>query len=133
MPARYVIDLADEFTEPCGLRRREASWLPAPIFGEYFHAVEDSLIQQLRIGFRILEHRRHSEMPPFLRLVRARSFRLVHTLFRIHAKDQPERHLIAVRQLHNQIRDLARIAFLTSFDTSQQLEYRADRGLIVRQ
>src|SRR5260370_10101355 len=72
-------------------------------------------------------------MPPLLRLACARSFRLVHALLRIHTEDQPDRHLIAVRQLHNHIRDLTRIAFRASFEASQQLEYRTDRGLIVGQ
>src|ERR1700688_3610931 len=72
-------------------------------------------------------------MPPLLRLACARSFRPSHTLLRIHTEDQPERHLIAVRQLHNHIRDLARIAFRTSFEASEQLEHRTDRSLIVRQ
>src|ERR1700681_770676 len=72
-------------------------------------------------------------MPPLLGLACARSFRMVHTLLRIHPENQPDRHLIAVRQLHNHIRDLARIAFRTSFETSQQLEYRTDRGLVLRE
>src|SRR6202040_3293112 len=72
-------------------------------------------------------------MPPLLRLACARSFRPLHTLLRIHTEDQPERHLIAVRQLHNHIRDLARIAFRTSFEAPQQLDHRTDRGFIVRQ
>src|ERR1700674_5953961 len=72
-------------------------------------------------------------MPPLLRLACARSFRPLHTLLRIYTEDQPDRHLIAVRQLHNHIRDLARIAFRTSFETSQQLEYRTDRGLVLWQ
>src|ERR1700681_1632538 len=67
-------------------------------------------------------------MPPLLRLACARSFRPVHTLLRIHTEDQPERHVIAVRQLHNHIHDLPRIAFRTSFETSEQLEHRTDRG-----
>jgi hypothetical protein len=49
-------------------------------------------------------------MPPLLGLACTRRFRLVHTLLRIHPEYQPERHLIAVRQLHNHIRDLSRIA-----------------------
>src|ERR1700738_2460970 len=72
-------------------------------------------------------------MPPFLRLACARSFRLVHTLLGIHTENQPDRHLIAVRQLHNHIRDLPRVAFRTSFEASEQLEHRTDRALIVRQ
>src|SRR6266404_4826031 len=72
-------------------------------------------------------------MPPFLGLACTRSFRLVHTLFRIYTEDQSHRHVIAVRQLHNHIRDLARITFRTSFEASQQLEHRTDGGLIVRQ
>src|SRR5580700_3871496 len=72
-------------------------------------------------------------MPPLLRLACARSFRPLHTLLRIHTEDQPERHLIAVRQLHYHIRDLARIAFRTSFEAPQQLDHRTDRGFIVRQ
>src|ERR1700738_2755995 len=72
-------------------------------------------------------------MPPLLILACTRSFRLMDALLRIHTEDQPDRHLIAVRQLHNHIRDLPRIAFRTSFETSQQLEYRTDRGLVLRQ
>jgi len=44
-------------------------------------------------------------------------------LFRIYAENQPDWHLIAVRQSHNHIRDLARIAFQTPFDASQELEH----------
>src|ERR1700676_2463354 len=72
-------------------------------------------------------------MPPLLRLACARSFRPLHTLLRIHTEDQPERHLIAVRQLHNHSRDLPRIAFRTSFEAPQQLDHRTDRAFIVRQ
>jgi len=46
------------------------------------------VIQRLRSRFRILEHSRQSELP-LLRFACTRSFRLVHTLLRIHAEDQP--------------------------------------------
>src|ERR1700704_5731470 len=72
-------------------------------------------------------------MPPFLGLACTRTFRLLHPLFRIYTEDQAQRHLVAICQLHNYIRDLPRIAFLTSFEASQHLEYRTDRGLVVRQ
>jgi hypothetical protein len=35
--------------------------------------------------------------------------------------------------LHNYIRNLPRVAFRTPFEASQHLEYRTDRGLVVRQ
>ncbi len=72
-------------------------------------------------------------MAPFLGFARTRGFRLLHPLFRIDTEDQPQRPLVAVCQLHNYIRDLPRIAFRTSFEASQHLEYRTDRRLIVRQ
>jgi len=42
-----------------------------------------------------------------------------HSLFRIYARDQSYRHLVAIRQLHNYIRDLPRIALRTSLEASQ--------------
>jgi hypothetical protein len=72
-------------------------------------------------------------MPPFLGLARTRSFGLLHALFCIYTKDQPHRHLVAVRQLHNYVRDFPRIAFRTPFEASQNLQERTDRGLILRQ
>src|ERR1700675_2221819 len=72
-------------------------------------------------------------MPPFLGLTRTRSFSLLHALFRVDTENQPHRHLVAICQLHNYVRDLLRIAFRTPFEASQYLEHRADRGLIVRQ
>src|ERR1700674_3956982 len=72
-------------------------------------------------------------MPPFLSLGGARSFCLLHPLFRIHTEDQPHRHLVAICQLQNHVRDLSRIAFETPFEASQHLQERTDRGLILRQ
>src|ERR1700693_6039375 len=72
-------------------------------------------------------------MPPFLGLARTRSFRLLHPLFRIYTEDQPHRHLVAICELHDYIRDLPRIAFRTPFEASQHLEYRTDRALVVWQ
>src|SRR6266850_2261502 len=72
-------------------------------------------------------------MPPFLGLARARSFRLLHSLFRIYTENQPHRHLVAICQLQNYVRDLSRIAFCAPFETSQHFEERTDRGLVVRQ
>src|ERR1700730_7781252 len=72
-------------------------------------------------------------MSPFLGLTRTRSFRLLHPLFRIYTENQPNRHLVPIRQLHHYIRDLPRIAFRTPFEASQHLEYRTDRGLVVPQ
>src|SRR6266850_3866266 len=72
-------------------------------------------------------------MSPFLGLPCARSFCLLHPLFRIDTEDQPHRHLIATCQLHNYVRDFPRIAFQTAFETSQHLQERTDRGLILRQ
>ena len=48
-------------------------------------------------------------MPPFLGLARSCSFPLLHALFRIDTEDQPHRHLVAVRQLHDDVGDLPRI------------------------
>src|SRR4029077_19340102 len=53
--------------------------------------------------------------------------------FRIDTEDQPHRHLVAICQLYNYIRDLPRIAFRTPFEASQYVEHRTDRGLVVRQ
>src|SRR6266481_150514 len=72
-------------------------------------------------------------MPPFLGLTRTRSFSLLHSLFRIYTQDQPHRHVVAICQLHNYLRDLPRIAFRTPFKATQHLEHRTDRGLVVRQ
>src|SRR5713101_8663700 len=72
-------------------------------------------------------------MPPFLGLARTRSFRLLHPLFRIYTEDQPHWHLVAVRQLHNYVRDFPRITFQTPLEASQYLQERTDRGLILRQ
>src|ERR1700688_410482 len=72
-------------------------------------------------------------MAPFFGFTRSRSFRLSHPIFRIDTEDQPKRHVVAVRQLHNYVRDLPRIAFRTPFEASQHLEYRTDRCLVFRQ
>src|SRR3984957_15550037 len=72
-------------------------------------------------------------MSPFFGLARSRSFRLLHALFRIDTEDQPHRYLVAVRQLHDDIGDLPRIAFRTPFESSQYLEERTDRGLVLGQ
>src|SRR6202140_1524756 len=72
-------------------------------------------------------------MPPFLGFTRARSFRLLHALFCIYTEDQPQGHIVAICQLQNYVRDLLWIAFRTPFEASQHLEYRTDRGLVVRQ
>src|ERR1700739_5118042 len=72
-------------------------------------------------------------MSPFFGLGGARSFRMLHPLFRIDTEDQPRWHVIAVRQLHNYVRDFPWIAFQTSFEASQSLQKRTDRGLVFRQ
>src|SRR5580765_6402068 len=72
-------------------------------------------------------------MPPFLGLARTRSFRLLHSLFRVYTENQPHRHLVAVRQLHDDVGDLSRIASGPPFESSQYLVHRTDRGLVVRQ
>src|SRR5260370_6727548 len=72
-------------------------------------------------------------MPPFFGLTRTSSFRLLHAFFRIDTEDQPHWHLVAVRQLHNYVRDFPRITFQTPFESSQYLQERTDRGLILRQ
>src|SRR6266436_3985970 len=72
-------------------------------------------------------------MSPALGLARPRSFRLLHTLFRIYTENQPHRHFVAICQLQNYLRDLSRIAFRAPFEASQYLEHRTDRGLVVRQ
>src|SRR5258708_4586305 len=72
-------------------------------------------------------------MSPFLGLTRTRSFCLLHPLFRVYTENQPHRHLVAICQLQNYLRDLSRIAFRTPLEASQYLEHRADRGLVVRQ
>jgi hypothetical protein len=45
----------------------------------------------------------------------------LHPFFRIYTQNQAERNFVAVRQLRNQICDLARVTFLTSVDTFQEL------------
>src|SRR3979411_2508659 len=72
-------------------------------------------------------------MSPSLGFTGTRSFRLLHPLFRIYTKDQPHRHLVAIRELDNYVGDLPRIAFRTPVEALQHLEYRTDRCLIVRQ
>src|SRR3979411_2435711 len=72
-------------------------------------------------------------MSPSLGFTGTRSFRLLHPLFRIYTKDQPHRHLVAIRELDNYVGDLPRIAFRTPFEASQHLEYWTDRCLVVRQ
>src|SRR6266404_6011905 len=72
-------------------------------------------------------------MSPFLGLARTGCFRLLHPLFRVYTEDQPHRHLVAIRQLHNYVGDLPRIPVRTPFEASQHLEYRTDRGLVVPQ
>src|SRR5258708_8020550 len=72
-------------------------------------------------------------MSPFLGVARTGCFRLLHPLFRVYTEDQPHRHLVAIRQLHNYVGDLPRIPFRTPFEASQHLEYRTDRGLVVPQ
>ena len=42
-------------------------------------------------------------MSPFLGLTRTRSFSLLYPLFRIYTQDQPHRHVVAIRQLHNYV------------------------------
>src|SRR5258708_12733134 len=72
-------------------------------------------------------------MPPFVGLGGTRSFCLLHPLFRIDTEDQPHRHLVTICQLENYARDFPRIAFRTPFESSQYLQERTDRGLILRQ
>src|SRR5258708_12497467 len=72
-------------------------------------------------------------MSPFLGVARTGCFRLLPPLFRVYTEDQPHRHLVAIRQLHNYVGDLPRIPFRTPFEASQHLEYRTDRGLVVPQ
>src|SRR5260370_17235777 len=72
-------------------------------------------------------------MPPFLGLTRTRSFSLLHPLFRIDTEDETHRHLVAICQLQNYVRDFPRIAFRTPFEPSQYLQERTDGGLILRQ
>src|SRR5258706_2255046 len=72
-------------------------------------------------------------MPPFAGLARTLSFRLLDPVFRIDTEDQSHRHLVAICELHNYVRDLSRIAFSAAFEASQYLEHRTDRDLIVRQ
>src|ERR1700682_4380776 len=59
----------------------------------------------------IFKNRGNSEISPFLSLARARSFCLLHPLFRIDTEDQPHRHLVAICQLQYYARDLSWIAF----------------------
>src|SRR5258708_36343407 len=72
-------------------------------------------------------------MSPLVGLGGARGFCLLHPFFRIDTENQPHRHLVAIRQLHNYVRDFPRIAFRTSFESSQYLEERTDRGLVLGQ
>src|SRR5258708_38074126 len=72
-------------------------------------------------------------MAPFLGFTCTCSLCPVYMFFRIYTENQPEWHLVAVRQSHNHIRDLARIAFQTAFDASQEVEHRTDRSLIIGQ
>src|SRR6266478_5707976 len=72
-------------------------------------------------------------MSPPVGLGGARSFCLLHPLFRIDTEDQPHRYVVAICQLQNYARDLSRIAFRTPFESSQYLQERTDRGLILRQ
>src|ERR1700719_2425314 len=72
-------------------------------------------------------------MSKFLGLARTRSFRLLYPLFRIYTENQPHRHVVAICQLQNYPRDLSRIAFRALFESSQYLEERTDRGLILQQ
>src|ERR1700682_2344626 len=72
-------------------------------------------------------------MSPFLGLHCEGGFCLLHPLFRIDTEDETHRHLVAICQLQNYARDLSRIAFRTSFEASQYLQERTDRGLILRQ
>ena len=58
-------------------------------------------------------------MSPFVGLGGARGFRLLHSFFRVYTKDQPHRHLVAVRQLHDYVRDFPRITFRTPSESSQ--------------
>jgi len=60
-------------------------------------------------------------MPPFLSLRCAGGFRSLHSLFRIYTEDHPHRHLVAIRQLHNYVRDFPGIAFPTPFEASQYI------------
>ena len=72
-------------------------------------------------------------MSPFLGLQCAGGFRSLHSLFPIDTEDQPDRHLVAIRQLHNYVRDFPRIALQTPFEALQRHQERSDRGLILRQ
>src|SRR5467141_3855039 len=72
-------------------------------------------------------------MSPFLGLHCAGGFCLLHPLFRIDTEDETHRHLVAICQLQNYVRDFPRIAFRTPFEASQYLQERTDGGLILRQ
>src|ERR1700731_1503149 len=72
-------------------------------------------------------------MAKFFGLACTRRFGLLHALLGVYPEDQPQRYIIAVRQLHNQVGDLAWVTFLTPLDALQQLQYGADRRLIVWQ
>src|SRR5277367_1588499 len=72
-------------------------------------------------------------MSPFLGLGGAGGFRSLHSLFRINTKDQPHGHLVAIRQLHDYVRDFPRVAFRTPSEAAQYLQERTDRVLILRQ
>src|ERR1700682_3602885 len=72
-------------------------------------------------------------MSPFLGLHCEGGFCLLHPLFRIDTEDETHRHLVAICQLQNYVRDFPRIAFRTPFEASQYLQERTDGGLILRQ
>jgi len=72
-------------------------------------------------------------MSKFLSLARSRSFGFLHPLFRIYTEDQPRGDVLAIRQLHDYVRDFPGIAFRMPFEASQYLRERTDRGLVLRQ
>ena len=72
-------------------------------------------------------------MSPFRGLGGAGSFCVLHALFRVYAEDQPGGDVVAIRQLHDYVRDFPGIAFRTPFEAAQYLRERTDRGLILRQ
>src|ERR1700693_6594391 len=72
-------------------------------------------------------------MSPFFTFHCARASSLLPPRFRVTTENQPHRHLVAVRQLQNYVRDLSWIAFRTSFESSQNLVHCTDRGLVLRQ
>ena len=60
-------------------------------------------------------------MSPFLGLKCAGGFGSLHLLFGVYTEDQPHRYLVAIRQLHNYVRDFPRVAFRTPFEAAQYL------------